>query len=276
MLMKVSHRVVLVGLGLVMACASTQRANAQGSADGSFQRTLTVSGPVDLDVSTGSGAIVIRSGGAGRVEVRGTIYVRDGFFSLRDADRVAREVEAAPPIEQIGNRIQIGRMENTVYRDRVSISYEIVVPANAVVRSRTGSGSQEITGVEGPVDVSTGSGRIRIANVRANVSANTGSGSITAEGISGGLRARTGSGSVTVEGTPGDRWDLDTGSGSVFVRLPQQAAFNLDAHTGSGSVTVGHPLTVSGRLRRNEVTGQVRGGGVALDVRTGSGSIRIE
>jgi len=271
-----SQRVVLVGLALAMACASAQRANAQSSADGSFQRTLNVSGPVDLDVSTGSGRIAIRSGESGRVEVRGSIYVRDGFFSLRDADRVARDVEAAPPIEQTGNTIRIGRMDNTSYRDRVSISYEIVVPPNTVVRSRTGSGSQEITGVDGPVDASTGSGRIRVANVRANVSANTGSGSIAAEGITGGLRARTGSGSITAGGDPKDRWDLSTGSGSVFVRLPQQAAFNLDAHTGSGSVTVDHPITVSGRLRRNEVTGQVRGGGVALDVRTGSGSIRIE
>ena len=243
------RRVALVGLAFAIACASPHVATAQSAADGSFQRTLTVSGPVDLDVSTGSGAITIRSGGSGRIEVRGSIYVRDRFFSLRDAGRVARDVESAPPIEQTGNRIQIGRMENTTYRDRVSISYEIVVPANTVVRSRTGSGSQEITGVEGPVDASTGSGRIRIANVRANVSANTGSGSIAAEGITGGLHARTGSGSITVDGTPGDRWDLDTGSGSVVVRLPQQAAFNLDAHTGSGSVTVGHPLTISGRLR---------------------------
>lgn len=271
-----THRVVLAGLALAMACVSAQVANAQSSADGSFQKTLNVSGPVDLEVSTGSGAIVIRSGGAGRVEVRGTIYVRDGFLSLRDADRVARDVEAAPPIEQTGDRIRIGRMENTTYRDRVSISYEIIVPANTVVRSRTGSGSQEIAGVEGPVDASTGSGRIRIANVRTNASASTGSGSIVAEAITGGLRARTGSGSISVDGDPKDRWDLAAGSGSVFVRLPQQAAFNLDAHTGSGSVTIDHPITVRGRLRRNEVTGSVRGGGVALDVRTGSGSIRIE
>jgi len=271
-----SFRVVFAGLTLVVACASAQRVNAQSSADGSFQRTLNVSGPVELDVSTGSGAITIRAGESGRVEVRGAIYIRGGFFSLGDSNRVARDVEAAPPIEQIGNRIGIGRMDNTTYRDRVSISYEIIVPASTVVRSRTGSGSQEIMGVEGPVDVSTGSGHIRVANVRANVSANTGSGSIAAEGISGGLRARTGSGSITVDGTPGDRWDLDTGSGSVSVRLPQQAAFNLGAHTGSGSVTVGHPLTISGRLRRNEVSGQVRGGGVTLDIRTGSGSIRIE
>jgi DUF4097 and DUF4098 domain-containing protein YvlB len=269
------YRVVLVGLAFATACASAQRAKAQNAADGSFQRTLTVSGPVDLDISTGSGRIEIRSGSSNRVEIRGEIRVGNSFFR-RNADAVVRDIEASPPIEQTGNQIRVGRIENERNRDGVSISYQITVPRNATVRSHTGSGSQEITGVDGPVDAGTGSGRIRIANIKANVSASTGSGAIVAEGITGGLHARTGSGSITVDGNPGDRWDLDTGSGSVFVRLPQQAAFDLDAHTGSGSVTVGHPLTISGRLRRNEVSGKVRGGGVALDVRTGSGSIRID
>src|SRR5438309_10224234 len=121
MFMKVpSHRVALVGLALAMACASAQRANAQGSADGSFQRTLTVSSPVDLDVSTGSGRIAIRSGGSGRVEIRGEIRARDSFFSLRDADRVVRDIESAPPIEQTGNRIRIGRIDKSSSFNNVS------------------------------------------------------------------------------------------------------------------------------------------------------------
>ncbi len=270
------HPVAIVGLAFAMACASAQRANAQSSADGSFRRTLNVSRPVDLEVSTGSGRIEIRSGSSNRVEVLGEIRVGNSFFRLRVADAVVREIESSPPIEQTSNRIRVGRIENERNRDGVPISYQITVPRNTVVRSHTGSGSQEIVGVDGPVDAGTGSGRIRIVDVKADVSASTGSGSIVGEGITGGLRARTGSGSITVDGNPGDRWDLGTGSGSVALRLPQQAAFTLAAHTGSGLVTVGHPLTISGRLRRNEVNGKVRGGGVALDVRTGSGSIRID
>jgi hypothetical protein len=265
-----------VAVALVLACASARAAAAQRAADGSFDRTLTVSGPVELDVSTGSGRIEIRSGPAGRVEIHGDIRVGDRFFALRSAEAVAREIEAAPPIEQTGSQIRIGRVDTSWSREGVSISYRITVPQNATVRSRTGSGSQEIVGLDGPVEAGTGSGRIRIADVKASVAASTGSGSILIENISGGLRARTGSGSITADGDPKDRWDLDTGSGSVRLRVPQQAAFDVSAHTGSGSVTIDHPITVTGRLRRNELSGRVRGGGVALSIRTGSGSIRIE
>lgn len=275
--MKVWFRYLMpVGMLVVGVCATAQNVSAQRFGQGSFQKTLNVSGPVELDVSNGSGRIEIRAGTSNRVEVRGNIRVGERWFFWRDVDRVIRDIESNPPIEQTGNVIRIGRIDNSDYRDHVSISYEITVPATTRVRSHTGSGSQEISGVEGPVDANTGSGSIQIINIAKSVSANTGSGSIEAERIKGALRARTGSGRILVDGDLADRWDLGTGSGSVVVRLPQQAAFDLDAHTGSGSVTVDHPITVSGRLRRNEVSGRVRGGGVALDVRTGSGSIRIE
>ena len=57
--------------------------------------------------------------------------------------------------------------------------------------------------------------------------------------------------------------------------MPQDAAFDLNAHTGSGSITLNHPVTVEGSIGRKEVRGKVRGGGVPIDVQTGSGSIRI-
>ena len=285
---------------------------AQG-ADGSFQETLNVSGPVDLEVSTGSGAITVRAGTLGRVEVRGRIRVSRGVFFRIDADRIVRDIQSDPPIVQNGDVIRIGQPDDPGYRRYVSISYDITVPPATQLRSRTGSGAQEIADIDGPIDATTGSGSIRIANVRNNVAANTGSGKITAvdaggnirvstgsgsvrlsqgrpgdvevstgsgsievTGVRGSLRARTGSGGITVDGEPAGRWDMEASSGSVLVRLPQQAAFDLDARTGSGSVTVDHPITVRGRIRRNEITGVVRGGGTDMDIRTGSGSIRVQ
>ncbi|HYM12846.1 MAG TPA: hypothetical protein VEU62_19060, partial [Bryobacterales bacterium] len=41
------------------------------AAEGTFERTLQVSGPVDLDVSTGAGGITVRAGSAGTVRVTG-------------------------------------------------------------------------------------------------------------------------------------------------------------------------------------------------------------
>ena len=89
--------------------------------------------------------------------------------------------------------------------------------------------------------------------------------------------ADTGSGSVELEQTNAASIEAHTGSGGVTIRVPSQAAFDLRAHTGSGSITVDHPMTVSGTIGHHDLQAKVRGGGSTLvDVRTGSGSIRIE
>jgi Toastrack DUF4097 len=262
------------------ACTVPAFTEAQRNAiEGSFNRTLSVSGAIDLDVSTGSGSIDVRPGGAGTVEIRGQIRAGSNWFqSDRDAQDLVRELESNPPIEQSGSTIRIGRLPDRDRNTNVSISYEIYLPAQSSIKSHSGSGRINVSGLNGPVDSSTGSGSISLTDVRGRVEASTGSGSIEVTGIAGELTGSTGSGSITVEGEQTGRWELHTGSGTVSIRLPQSAGFDLNAHTGSGQVYVNAPITVQGRIdgRQRDVTGKVRGGGYALDVRTGSGSIRIE
>jgi len=66
--------VALVVLFASAALASTPQ--------GSFERTLQVSGPVDLEVLTRSGDITVRSGSSGSVVIRGKIYVSDHWRIL--------------------------------------------------------------------------------------------------------------------------------------------------------------------------------------------------
>lgn len=327
--MSVRRSLLILGLTVVFSAALAQAQVM--SAEGSFQRSLNVSGTVDLDVSTGSGSITVREGGTGRVEVRGTIKARRNWLGGGpSAEEKVKRLESNPPIEQSGNSIRIGRIEDEDLRRNVSISYDITVPAETSLRSKTGSGSQDIMGLSGTVDastgsgsvtlahigatarVSTGSGRVRLNNVKGRVEASTGSGSIegygiagafrgstgsgsirlqqtaagdvevstgsgsvTLDGVKGGVRARTGSGGVEIAGEPTGRWDVHAGSGSVVVRVPSDAAFDLDARTDSGSVTADHPVTVVGTMKRGEMRGKVRGGGQLVELRTGSGNIRI-
>src|SRR5277367_4370077 len=73
---------------------------------GGFERSLHVSGPVDLEVLTRSGDVTVRAGSSGSVSIRGKIYVGDHWLSgNRDAD--VHEIEQHPPIRQEGNSIHI-------------------------------------------------------------------------------------------------------------------------------------------------------------------------
>jgi len=285
---------------------------ASNTPQGTFDRTLQVSGPVDLEVLTHSGDVTVRAGGSGSVQVHGKIYVGNHWLA-GDRQNDVQAIEQNPPIRQEGNSVHI----DYVNAHNISVDYEITVPADTTVRTRSGSGDQTIEGTHGNVDVQTGSGDVKLTNlagevrlqtgsgdVRArqisgavhggtgsgdveieetgqgDIDLRTGSGGINARGIQGGFRGETGSGDVTAEGTQSGPWEIRTGSGNVHVRLPGNAAFDADISTSSGSVDVGMPIemTVQGRVeeRHRSIQGKVRGGGPVLRVRTGSGDIHIE
>jgi len=282
-------------LVLAALAALSCRATCAEDAEGSFERTLSVTGPVDLDVQTGSGHIEVRAGGASAVVIRAAIRVREGFFGSQSAAQRVRDIESHPPIQQNGNVIRIGHMEDPEVRRHVSIAYELMVPAETKLRSNTGSGHITVEGVRGPVNAETGSGAVTISKIRDEVrartgsgrmelddiegtlDAHTGSGSIRASGIRGRIVADTGSGGVHVEQTGSGDIRAHTGSGGVTVHTPAKEGFDLRAHTGSGSITVDRPMTVQGTITKHELMAKVGGGGsVIVDVRTGSGSIRIQ
>ncbi|MEO8464801.1 MAG: DUF4097 family beta strand repeat-containing protein [Gammaproteobacteria bacterium] len=292
-------------LFVVGACARAQ------TASGTFDRTLNVAEPLELDVQTGSGSIDIRAGAAGKVEVHGEIRV--GGWKISGVDEIVKKIEASPPIELDGNRLRIGRLDEGLWQKNVSISYTIVVPAATQLRSHTGSGSQAASGLAGPVVVESGSGSVTLTDIggaaeartgsgsihahgiggaftgaagsgrievaltgRGDVAVSTGSGSVELTGVDGAARVRTGSGSLSVEGKPTGPWELDTGSGSAHARVASDAAFTIDAKAGSGGVRTSQAVTIVGGTQRGELQGQVRGGGPTVRIRTGSGGINID
>jgi len=307
----VSGRSVLASFTIALVVLFASTSVFASSLQGQFERTLQVSGPVDLEVLTRSGDVTVRAGSGGSVFIRGKIHVGDHWLmGGRDAD--VHQIEQNPPIRQDGNRIHI----EYVNMRNISVDYEISVPADTTVRTRSGSGDQIIEGTHGNVDTQTGSGDVKLANltgelqlqtgsgnIRArhvsgavkggtgsgdveieeiasgNIDLHTGSGNITARGVQGEFRGETGSGDVTAEGTQTGSWEIHTGSGNVHVRLPANAAFDADISTSSGTVDVGEPIemTVQGRVgdTHKQIRGKVHGGGPLLRVRTGSGDIHI-
>ena len=317
---------------LSIGIAVVVMATAAFAAEGEFHRTLKVNGSVNLQIETGSGSIQVRNGGSTEVVVTGHIRENSwGIFADHPSRDAIERLQNNPPIQQSGNDIRIGHIDDPELKRGISISYEVVVPSATNLHSSTGSGSQDISGIAGPVDARTGSGSVRVtdigssvraesgsggidvSNAKGNVYARAGSGSIRAMGVAGGFDGQTGSGNLTFEqtsqgsvraqtgsgglelrnvrgslqahagsgniradGDPTGAWTVHTGSGSVKLRFPQNASFQLDAHTGSGSIDLNHPVTVQGSIKRREVHGKVGGGGVPVQVETGSGSIAID
>jgi hypothetical protein len=268
---------------------------AQG-VTGSFQRTLSVSGRPEIEVGTGSGRIEVGPGRDGQIEIRGQIRARDDWGGrwrnpLSPEERV-RRIEANPPIQQNGNVIRIGRIDDRDLQNGVSISYTLTVPADSFLRSTTGSGSHRIEGIRGNVEASTGSGSI-VAREIGSLSASAGSGSIDAERVNGSVRANAGSGRIQAGGVRG-AITAKTGSGGIEVA--QDGSGDVDVSSSSGTVrvrgvrgtlrasTTSGGLHVQGELRGDwelsAASGRVRvdvpdGSGFELDATTSSGSIDV-
>jgi DUF4097 and DUF4098 domain-containing protein YvlB len=147
---------------------------------------------------------------------------------------------------------------------------------HGAARAKSGSGTIRATAIGGAFTGSTGSGDIRLEESAAgNVDVETGSGSVEVRGVKGGVHATSGSGDVSAEGSPTGEWKLHTGSGEVTVKFPKDAAFEVAAHTSSGSINSDHEMAVQGKISQHEIHGKVNGGGVLVDLSTGSGSINI-
>jgi DUF4097 and DUF4098 domain-containing protein YvlB len=256
------------------------------ASEATFERTLTVSGRVELSVATGSGNIHITRGSGSQVHIYGKVKTGWGGSEER-----MREVAAHPPIEQTGNIVRIGGHHENLHN--ISIDYEIQAPENAFIEANSGSGDVTVDGVGDNARLSTGSGNIRATGLHGGFTADTGSGNIDAEqtgigdvkaetgsgnidlrNLHGGLRAHTGSGNINVSGTPATEWKLETGSGNAEFSAGN-AAFTLDASTGSGSIHTDREMLTQGTQDRHHVIGKINGGGPTVRIETGSGDIRV-
>ena len=277
--------------------------------EGHFDRTLQVSGAVNLDVVTGSGDITVKVGSSNQVVIHGTVHSNNWVFGDNGA---LEKVQSNPPIEQSGNSIRIGYNLPDDVKRHVSIDYEIALPADTTLQAHSGSGNVSVEGVRSAVDAQTGSGDIKVKDLGSKLHAQTGSGNIRAEtvaapfwaqtgsgdieanltgsgdvdvhtgsgtirvrGIKGGVRARTGSGNVETDGTVNGPWEVHSGSGNITLAVGSGSGFNLDLHTSSGSIHTDLPITVQGSLGKNQLKGTVKGGGPEVEVSTGSGDVEL-
>jgi len=260
--------------GLVVVASTGCGIYAEMPVEGSFDRTLAVNGPVDLEIISGSGGIHIDAGPVDRVHI--VARIRANAWLSNHTEARVRRIEANPPIEQNGNTIRIGRVsDNDLYRN-VGIGYDVTVPEATRLNAIAGSGGVRIEHVGGGVRTTAGSGGIRIESTGGRLEARAGSGGIVSTGARGAVDARAASGGIHIEGRPLDAWNLEAGSGGIRMSVADNTPFELDARAGSGGIHSDQPVDNTGAVSKGRLRGRVRGGGARVDLSAGSGGIRIE
>jgi hypothetical protein len=281
---------------------------ALASEPGKFERTLVVSGPVDLDVRSDPGGVEITAGPSGSVRVRAVIKPMFGRLDLDLAEANIRELEKNPPIEQVGNRIRVGYVSNPSLLRGVTIHFEVETPRQTTARALTSSGGIRIDGIAGPIETTTSSGRTEISNVASEIKVAGHSGAVVIRDAGGTVAVRNRSGGIQLSGIQGTvdaettsgRTELSDLSGGVRSRTNsgsiriEDARGAVVAHNDSGSIhafRLGgsvHTETKSGAIRISQVlpapiralaeSGAIqvklaRGGGYTIDAQSDSGKV---
>ena len=259
--------------------------------DGSFDRTLNVTGFVDLDLATDAGGIHVIPGPPGTVRIRGILKAGDNWFTRGDVESRIRELEMHPPIEQTGNSIRVAVRSRSLLKG-ISMRLEVEAPRDSRLRARADSGGIDVRGIKGPVDCHTDSGGIHaseidgevratadsggihVRRVNGPVYARADSGGIEAMEIAGSVDAAVDSGGVRVSQTTPALIKARTDSGGAEITLARAGGYEIRAHAGSGRITA-PDVTVSGTISRHDVNGKLRGGGPLVDVQADSGHIDI-
>jgi DUF4097 and DUF4098 domain-containing protein YvlB len=311
--MRLPH--VHFGLLLLGMLAATFVPEPLRAADGRFDQTFPVSTPFKLDITTDAGDISLRAGDPGKIEIHARLHNIDDSED-DDTETRIHAIELDPPIDRDpkGHNARIGHFADPNLVRNVSITYEIVVPAETQLHSETGTGDQTVEGIRGPVDAGSGSGKLHIwhvgndthvstgsgeidlrdvngevrakagtgpiyaSDIRADVTMGiiTGSGDVDVENQRGGLQVTSGSGNIRATGNPASDWQLDTGAGTVRVQFSVGANVTLIAHTSSGIIESTDAVTVQGNKNPHDLYGQIGRGGATVDLRTASGNIEIK
>lgn len=224
----------------------------------------------ELHVSAGDASVSVEPGSNDSIEASVTTRgwsIGDGGVRItehQNGSRVELDIRLPQSHFSWGNR---------------SVQVSVRAPRQILADIHTGDGSITLRDLAGSIRADTGDGSIEASHVDGALDAHTGDGSVHVSGRFDNLRLHTQDGSVTLDVLHGSRvssdWRVQTGDGSVQLRLPKDLNANLELHTGDGRIQFDLPLTVTGTQSEHAVQGKLNGGGPVVLVRTGDGSISV-
>lgn len=140
----------------------------------------------------------------------------------------------------------------------------------------TSGGRIQSTGGSGDLRAETSGGNVTVVDFAGDARVETSGGKLTLANISGKLNGETSGGAIAALLPSSVTSDvrLETSAGAIQVVAPANAALTIDAETSAGSVRTDLPIK---RTHEDDdsLKGTINGGGKALVLRSGAGSIDI-
>jgi len=148
---------------------------------------------------------------------------------------------------------------STWHGHRAKLTFDVQVPRGVRFNAMTTNGGVRCRGLNSVVDAATTNGNIDVSTSEW----------ASAKTTNGGVNVSMGNAKWTGE------LELATTNGSVDVRLPASAEFEVNAATTNGGIHTDFPVTVQGSFSSKELSGKVGSAGRYLKVATTNGGIDL-
>ena len=220
-----------------------------------------------------------------------SVTIRDSFGNL-DLDNISGALTAETSNGKITVRSAHGTVELKSSFGAIDASD---IPKG--IRAITGNGAITLTDIGADAFAKTSFGSVTIERVAGNLTVEDQNGSVTARNVKGDARVTTSFSGVTLESIGGkitvDNQNgaisvvaarpasgcrdisLKTSFSSIRVRLPEGLGYNVTARTSFGRITTDLPLTATGSVGGDSLTGTIGSGGCQLQLIDANGSIEI-
>jgi len=302
-------------LAFAIALATVVSLRAQNDDDKPYlTKSFASAGLSNVKVETSGGNVSLygQTSGEARIEV----YVRsnNGKDRLSEAEIKERLKKYEINIDKDASTLTATAKPlesdwKSGWKNGLSISFKIYVPANVTSNLRTSGGNIRLNGLNGNQVAKTSGGNINIATTKGIVDARTSGGNIGINSFNGTLDAHTSGGNIKMDDAKGTL-KLETSGGNM--RLAQVAG-SLDARTSGGNVSAdiasleksltlstsggninvkmpmdkgmdldlsGDRVSVSmqnfdGTIKDDRVKGKLNGGGIRVRIATSGGNVRV-
>lgn len=274
----------LAAIGLSLAVTS-----AAWAADFRLEKRLPLAPGGTFALSSEAGGIEIRGGGGNEAVVVVTSD-RTDFADKYDLEFVHPQPDRVEVTIERKSRGPSSWFEGS-QRTRIVVT----LPQSAAARVSSSGGGIEIAGLDGKVSAKSSGGGVKASRLGATADLSSSGGAVDASEIRGDLEAKSSGGGISVREASGrvvagssggavrvhfaagngKGGDLSSSGGGVAATVDPAVGLEIDASSSGGSVDCDLPLTVRGKIGRDDVHGTLNGGGALLKLRSSGGGIDI-
>jgi len=246
-----------------------------------YEKIVQLSAPLQpgstFAAQTHNGSVTIEGAEVTDCNLTATIIAQ--AMTEEDAKKLAEQTKIK--LEPFGDKLTVKIEKPTLMRNRsVSVNLNVKVPNQTNLELTTYNGAVKIANITGEVNGTTHNGGVTATKVSGTAKLGTHNGSITCEEISGDVQLGTHNGGVKVfyseAAQPVCSVSVVTHNGGVEFTAPPNFSAVVEASTHNGSIKTDLPITVSGEVSKEKLTGTIGMGQGKLHLETHNGSITIK